>query len=54
MLLAPPGEVASPFMALLLVVELVGLEPVKGRDSINDAPKDDEGMNGFRPPNPVT
>jgi hypothetical protein len=25
-----------------------------GKDSINDAPKDDEGMNGFRPPNPVT
>ena len=47
-------EVASPFTALLLVVGLVGLEPGRGRDSINDAPKDDEGMNGFSPPNPVT
>ena len=36
-------------MALLLVE----LEAGKGRDSISDAPKDDEGMNGFKSPNPV-
>jgi len=40
---------------VLLVTGLVGPEPeMGGRDSINDAPKDDEGMNGFRPSNPVT
>lgn len=56
-LLAPSGGVASPFPALgvLFVVGLVDPEPAMGeRDSINDAPKDDEGTNGFRPANPVT
>ena len=49
-----PGEVASPFTTLLLVVVvvgLVGLDPAKGRDSISDFPNNDEGMNRFRPPN---
>jgi hypothetical protein len=42
-------------VVVLFVAELVGLEAgMDGRDSISDAPKDDEGMNGFRPPNPVT
>lgn len=32
----------------------VGAEPgIGGNDSINDAPKDEDGLNGFKPEKPV-
>ena len=41
-------------VSVFVVVGSVGLEPGKSREFINDAPKDGEGMNEFRPPkNPL-